>query len=328
MRPLALEARVLAAVDARRSGVSPEDDFTECKRIWPEPKAARQLAALANRAAGEPIVYIIGLDDKTGDIVDPGATDPADWWLRMQREFDEVAPDWLIHLTVAIGGGGYVQAIAFDTSRVPYVIKTQTGRDVPMREGTRTRSASRSELLRLLLPSVRTPSATTLDISGDVDWREAKPTSASQQTGVQSSAQLSFYGDALLFLEHVGPTFVMLPRHGMRAWLRCEDWRGVLGVQLENASWTEMPASGHGVESRPDGVLATGPGTFRLNLHGTLPLERGGLFVAATHMDLTLELDVVGSGQPVRVDAWLARQPSPPAITSSRQKTLARYRLI
>src|SRR5215218_4078138 len=105
-----LEASVLAAVDARRSGISPEDDFTECKATWPEPDKARQLAALANRAAGEPIVYIIGLDDTSGAVTDPGPVDPADWYPGLEKHFDEVAPEVLLHMRVCVGENEYVHA--------------------------------------------------------------------------------------------------------------------------------------------------------------------------------------------------------------------------
>jgi hypothetical protein len=305
MRPLALEARVLAAVEARRSGSSPEDDFTECKRQWPEPTAARQLAALANRAAGEPIVYIIGLDDKSGAVVDPGPTDPADWWTTMQKQFDEVTPDWLIHLSVPVADGEYVQAIAFDTSRVPYVLKTPTGRDVPMREGTRTRSASRRELLRLLLPSIHTPSGIILSARVTANWRSG-PQVEAESKGIPREEMAYFGGNASLFLEHMGPTFVMLPWHGMRGSVRCRDRR--FGIRLDpppNRDYGSVSA--HGIEERRDGILATGPGAFQVFIQGEIPLERRGIFVDADHIDLALEFDVVGSSKPVRVDQRLQR---------------------
>ncbi|MGX1161304.1 hypothetical protein FBY31_0323 [Arthrobacter sp. SLBN-100] len=75
MRAIDLEARVISAVDQIRSGQSVENDFIECKRDSPKENKARQLAGSLNRAAGDPVVYIIGIDEKDGAVHDVAGTD-------------------------------------------------------------------------------------------------------------------------------------------------------------------------------------------------------------------------------------------------------------
>ena len=66
MTPQQLEALVLTAIDCVRSGGQIEDDRIEVKRDWPGISKARQLAGAANRARGDALIYLIGLDEKTG----------------------------------------------------------------------------------------------------------------------------------------------------------------------------------------------------------------------------------------------------------------------
>ena len=53
-------------------------------------------------------------------------------------------------------------ALYFETDRAPFVVKNQEGgtiqREVPWREATGVKSATRSQLLRLLSPLQRLPS--------------------------------------------------------------------------------------------------------------------------------------------------------------------------
>ena len=60
-------------------------------------------------------------------------------------------------------------ALYMTTERVPYVVKRQEQqgpfeREVPWRDGNRTRSAHRDELLRILVPAVTPPEATVVKL--------------------------------------------------------------------------------------------------------------------------------------------------------------------
>jgi hypothetical protein len=170
VRPQQLEARVIGLVDLVLAGGRIEDDLVECKRQWPDPQqrsSSRQLAGHANKARGEPILWIIGLDENSHALTQLDMVEVADWWAAVASRFDPPAPELEHHLIVHIGEGQAVTALRFLTDRSPYVIlgggeSGSLEREVPIRDGTRTRSARRDELLRLLIPAVAPPSAQLL----------------------------------------------------------------------------------------------------------------------------------------------------------------------
>lgn len=166
MRKSELEAWVLDVIDRVEAGQPNEDSRVELKHEWPEPKkAARRIAGHANAAGGDQILWIIGVDQTTGVI---GVTDldVASWFSQVKAEFSELAPDLLLSLNVPTKGKTVV-ALLFETDRAPFVVKNPafglvSGNpvelEVPWREGTRVRSATRSDLLRLLSPLEILPS--------------------------------------------------------------------------------------------------------------------------------------------------------------------------
>ncbi len=126
LRPQQLEARVLGLVDLVLEGGRIEDDLVECKGQWPEPqnrRSARQLAGAANKARGEPILWIIGLDEGAHRLTEVGSVDVADWWPAMSSRFDPPAPELELHIVVPVSEGKAVTALRFLTDRSPYVIK-------------------------------------------------------------------------------------------------------------------------------------------------------------------------------------------------------------
>jgi hypothetical protein len=307
MRAVELEGRVVAAIDARRkANVSPEDDFVECKGRWPEKDKARQLAGLANRAAGELVVLIVGFDDRSGEIVDPGSTDPADWWQGMVGQFDQTPLDMLRHMLVHISATEKVHAFAFGTDRVPYVVKNGQGRDVPMRDGTSTRSAYRHELLRLLLPSIGTPPSTLLK----VDMRLI----AGPNTGRADGKSLNGY--VTPFVEHMGTGPLMLPTHAMRASIAYGDTVKELSISPAvptspiGEQRPKSPASAHGAELRTDGVVLTGPAAFALQVHlSKLSASDYDEAKAADSIQFSATLPIAGTNRPIKLNGELTRQP-------------------
>ena len=109
----------------------------EAKRQWPTDhrRAARQIAGLANAAAGEPIMWIVGLDEGGHRVCDPGEAEPSNWWNQVSSRFSEVPPD-LTLLRVATPHGP-VAALWMETGRTPYVVTTDgvggVDREVPGR---------------------------------------------------------------------------------------------------------------------------------------------------------------------------------------------------
>lgn len=160
MTNLEIERWALASVDHVRKKLPIEDSQVELKSEWIEPKkAARRLAGHANAARGEPILWVIGLDETRG-VMGATADDLAKWWPAVKAEFDEMAPALTVNLVVPVDGKAVV-ALLFETDRFPYVVKNPAGGaiqfEIPWRDGTTTRTAKRSDLVRLVAPLQQMP---------------------------------------------------------------------------------------------------------------------------------------------------------------------------
>jgi hypothetical protein len=157
-----LESRVLAIADAVLAGRPVEDDRVELKTVWPPAghKTARQIAGHANASGGEPILWIIGLNEGGRAFGDVSDTEPADWWAATGRWFDDVSPE-LHTLVVAVRPGKHVMALQFSSERAPYLVATKDGgqvqREVPWRTGNSTRTAHRHEILRSVVAEATVP---------------------------------------------------------------------------------------------------------------------------------------------------------------------------
>ena len=69
MRNHEIEAWALGIIDRVIQKQPIEDDRVELKAEWPDAlKAARRIAGHANAARGEPILWLIGVDEKAGAI--------------------------------------------------------------------------------------------------------------------------------------------------------------------------------------------------------------------------------------------------------------------
>ncbi len=134
-----------------------EDSRVELKAIWLyAEKAATRLAAHANTARGNNILWLVGVDEKNRALTDIDHTELAVWYESVQRWFDGFAPRLVKDVNVRIDGSTVV-ALYFDTQReAPYVVKSSKGAYpdfiVPWREANRTRAARRDELLSILIP--------------------------------------------------------------------------------------------------------------------------------------------------------------------------------
>ncbi|MFJ4017953.1 hypothetical protein [Microbacterium sp. NPDC090014] len=258
MNATQLEARVMQAIDAVRAGSSPEDDRIEFKRGWPGVEKARQLAAAANQAQGEHVIYVLGIDDKTGIVSPLDDTDPADWWARMEMRFDQVAPDLQRHVALQISESERVVALLFRTDRAPYLVKV--GEDgggqleVPIRSGTRTRSAKRHELLRMLYPAVAAPEL--LPLSAQLTMTPPQP------GGVVPRNHVAFHLSSHIYFEHVAVMPAFLPWHAVTVTLEGGRFRK-RGSRVPS-SYHESSSKKDAVQTRDDGlrVSESGVGPF------------------------------------------------------------------
>ena len=155
-----------------------EDTAVELKREWIDPsKAARRLAAHANASRGEPILWVIGIDEKEAAVVGATNTELSNWYAQVESFFDGGTPllaanhnvlDPQTEVTVA--------AMYFETDAPPYVVKTgeqRVSHEVPWRRGNDTRSARRADLIRLLTPRIRLPEIEVLEgfLAGTIGTR-------------------------------------------------------------------------------------------------------------------------------------------------------------
>ncbi|BCW62817.1 hypothetical protein [Arthrobacter sp. StoSoilB22] len=316
MRSIDLEARVISAVDRIRAGQLVEHDLVECKREWPEDNKARQLAGSLNRAGGDPVIYIIGIDEKTGLLHDVSGTDILDWWGQMTPKFDQLPPEMIRHLSVAVGEGAeHVIAVAFASDRAPYVVKTGSAKpslEVPMREGTGTRTARRDELLRLLIPSITVPRAVVLEAVLTMEkylpaTDRSIPLPHNDGTGHQQ--EIYTFGSVRIYVEHNGKDLVSFPAHGMRGRIVVGDNSFALRVRQSREGTSAEPSRNlTPVTVQYDGVTVNGPGAVSVDVEvadihpaGATPFER------ADNVRFEIELEVLHSVRPLRVDVTLNR---------------------
>jgi len=159
MKPHQIESWVLNIVDRVKRNEPIEDFRVELKSEWIDSeKAARRIAGHANAARGTSVLWLIGVDEKKG-ITGAKYEDLANWYTQVQTSFDGLAPRFT-DLNIPVDGKTVV-ALLFETNRAPFVVKNPMfGKagggpvqlEVPWREGTSIRSATRADLLRLLSP--------------------------------------------------------------------------------------------------------------------------------------------------------------------------------
>jgi len=200
-----LLARCIPIVDAAKEGKPVEDSFVELKSELPqEAKAARGLAGLANAAGGEPVIWLVGIDEKRHKVVGASKDELSSWYQRLEHFFDGHAPKLSLNESIPTGEQ-IVVAMVFETDEAPYVVSMgQDTRDVPWREANRTRSAYRQELMRILAAHSLLPVV------------EVK--SAAFRTERNSSGQLSrIIFEALMYVKPRNDRTLVFPRHDCKA---------------------------------------------------------------------------------------------------------------
>lgn len=176
MKKQEIEFKVLDIIDRLEKGQPIEDDTVELKAEWPRDhfRAARRIAAHANSARGEPIMWLIGIDEKKG-VVGADFEELSIWFAKVRSRFDQLLAPNLISLSVPYNGKTVV-ALVFETERSPFVIRIPDSNgivthEVPWREANSTRSARRSDLIKLLYPVQKRPSLEIID--GKIELQRA-----------------------------------------------------------------------------------------------------------------------------------------------------------
>jgi hypothetical protein len=171
MKPQQIEAWALRVIDQLEKKQNVEDALVELKSDWPSDlnKAARRLGGHANAARGEPVLWLIGVEEKASKVVGASFSEFANWYPAVEKEFDGVAPRCTpVNIPHR---DGTVVALLVETDRMPYVVRNavhglQGGGavsfEVPWRNGSRTDSARRAELVKLLIPATKLPEVEVL----------------------------------------------------------------------------------------------------------------------------------------------------------------------
>jgi len=289
-----LEATVYKLIERIESRQPLEDDHVELKREWIAPQqAARKLAAHANSARGEPILWLIGVDEKAGAIPGAEANELSNWFSRIQAQFDQgVAPELTHHVSIPVKDVTIV-ALRFLTERSPYVVKNPNGgspeMEIPWRDGSRTRSAHRSEVLRLLEPCQMLP---------EVEFVRAD-LALFENRGVGNfvwSGNLEFY----LIPKSTSPVFIAEHR-----WSVSVERDGVLPrLDLSRTLW-KTGQQIQSVKSRANSgaplyphaeIVATGPGVVGVRLEAfSKSIEYRQKSLVDDWLTLTLNLSPTGS---------------------------------
>jgi len=278
-----IEAKVVAAVQQVLTGGKIEDDRVECKAELMPPDQVRQLAAAANAALGDDILWIVGLDEKAQRLVPLDTqVDLANWWAQVERNFDDGVAPQLLSIRVPVAAGS-VLALHFQTDRAPYVVKTTKGgspeREVPWRDGSRTRSAKRHELLRLLIPSATVPNVQVINCTAEITSN--------------AEGRLLFNGQIEFYVEHITDTLVAVPAHTMSGAVTVMNGTHPL-IVVPDRSYVDTPSR----ETRSDGLYCHGPGVCALAFSGDIGAVEGDTpeeLRDLTHATVEISAPVVGS---------------------------------
>ena len=96
MNPSQIEYWALSIVDRVKRRQPVEDNRVELQSNWSDPDdAARRIAEHSNSAGGEPILWLIGVDERNGTIIGTDKNEMANWWPSVRAYFNDLAPQSL-----------------------------------------------------------------------------------------------------------------------------------------------------------------------------------------------------------------------------------------
>lgn len=242
-----------------------EDARIELKADWPEHyKAARRIAGHANSAHGNHILWLIGIDESTGAI-SKLSDDIATWWRSVRAYFDGVTPE-LSELAIHLEEG-VVYALYFETSRAPYLVKNpahgQQGGgpvalEVPWREGTSVRTATRNDLIQILVPQVLTPDISIL--SGYIHFSERE----------EGQTHSELFISCELYIIPKGDERLVFPRHlqSLETFINNELIAPTPEFYFPSPNSPLIPTlkSSFTIESTSSELIVSGPGKFSLTI--------------------------------------------------------------
>jgi hypothetical protein len=263
-----LEGWALQVLDRVVAGSPLEDSRVELKATLIEPdKAARRIAGHANAAHGEPILWLIGVDEVTG-IVGIGQADSARW-LGMVNTYFQGSTPAVLDLVVPYQNST-ILALQFETHLAPFLVRNplfgnKPGHtieyEVPWREGTKVRTARREDLLRILLPRSRVP---------EIEIISADLYAAEDTNQPTLGPELWFLG--VFYVVPLSSERLIFPRH--RAFVEAYILPEIEGERIP--LWRLAPSNRSGLDTKQytdirgssNELTVEGPGM--INLRGSL----------------------------------------------------------
>jgi hypothetical protein len=257
MRPIQVENRALEIISRVEAGQPNEDVRVELKANWIEPqKAARQIAGHANAARGEPVLWLIGVDQDRG-VVGADQLELSNWYAEVASEFDGMAPE-MIDTNVPYHDRTVV-ALLFETDRAPFVIRNpdygvksgvSIAFEVPWREGTSTRTANRSDLIRLLVPLLNLPEVETLH--GNLTL---------SQSTLSQSGMYCWHLRIQLYITPQAGIPVVIPFHRCEASATLPDRGAPINLGNVRLAPPDKLASGRDLQYEPDSYTIANTGS-------------------------------------------------------------------
>lgn len=258
-----LAAWTADVISRARSQAPIEDASLELKATWPKPKrAARQLAGQANASSVERIRWLIGVSED-GAIRGAPRIELSTWWTQVRAHFDGLAPA-LSERVVQPPGTFALMVLEFDVARKPYVFKPEprrTDREIPWREGTGTRSATRDELVTLFVQRSELPNAFLLN---------------AVLTASKSQHELQWVLHTDLYVEADPSTTLVIPEQRCRGEVVCEELQ--ITAPLERFAFHMPFGDTHQVQALPGQVAYRAAGSTNIVASGLsgLPLGTAG----------------------------------------------------
>jgi hypothetical protein len=300
-----IEAWAVGVIERTKNHKRVEDARIEIKREWPgdHAKCARQIAGHANSSFGSDILWIIGLDEAKG-VVGVEPPDLADWWAAVTSHFDGGICPSLKDVIVPVDGKT-LMCLHLETQRAPYVIRnpaynTPKGGpvelEVPWRDGTRTRTATRNDLLRMLVPTLAQPAVEILDGRGQL-------TTNKQHSYPSNSASELILGFHIsIYIYPRSEQTVVIPFHRCRCILSDPGGRNSMDEfqlimqppRLSHAGRSGTFLDTHTIMHTTSELIVKGAG--RCNLDANLCISSEPEWFQAERLLLRIVLSVIDSG--------------------------------
>ncbi|QDU60753.1 hypothetical protein Pan216_16040 [Planctomycetes bacterium Pan216] len=248
------EIAVRTIVQSIKNGHKPEDSFVELKFEMDHGKSlhhARQLAGLANAARDEDVLWVVGIDEKTGQIRSQLDEEVSQTFDRILKHFKQTRPELKFQVNIHLEDGSKsVVAIVFSTDRSPYQVpfeKDENKLEIPWRYGTRTRSAEYPELLTLLQKRESSPSLEVREAA--LGWRVPD-----EELSPNISGGRLLEGHASLFINYHGHSSVFLDEDRFNARIDGYDAK-MLRLSIPRYTSGRVQPSIGGIEVHGSGSL-------------------------------------------------------------------------